>query len=477
MAWMEQIAWTAENEPIRFLSLHGGQAEFVRLLDRDALVCISGAGNGWGKSEVLAAILAAAMWPGMAPEALRIPLLQNWPYPKRARIYSTPAELSKIGALQTAIARWFPKGRYSSSSGSYGYPQVFETDGGWVLDLFSYERDASEAAGPNIGLQIFNEPPPYPIWKEAALRARAGGIMLGGMTSLNENPWIVAEVFDKADGKTVKVRYGNSCENCKTHGVNGNLEHSDIMRALDQIPDQDEREARFSGKPLTISGRIFRTFDKGVHVIPEFTPTKDHAVYQVVDPAGGKPMFVIWAAIGRDGLLTIFDEWPNYTFYGAKDPGLSPSQYRDIFKIKEAGFTVQTRIMDRHFGNTHHKPGSMTLRQDFGALGLDYHNSYQVGENKPEVQTGILEVLEWFKYDKSKPVEGTNIPRLRITKNCVNTIRGLTMWTRDPKTLQPKDDHEKDPCDCVRYLVKANPRVEEPSSWVPSSGAAYGVNT
>lgn len=446
------------------------------MLDPETLVAISGAGNGWGKSEVLAAILAAAMWPGLAPEALGVPLLREWSYPKRARIYSTPAELAQIGSLQTAIARWFPKGRYQSSSGSYGYPQVFVTDTGWVLDLFSYERDASEAAGPNIGLQVFNEPPPYALWKEAALRARAGGIILGGMTSLDENPWIVPEVFDKADGKVVKIRYGNACENCKTHGKNGNLEHAHIMRALDQVPDQDEREARFSGKPLTISGRIFRTFDKSVHVIPEFTPTRDHAVYQVVDPAGGKPMFVIWAAIGRDGQLTIFKEWPNYKFFGAKDPGLSPSGYVDLFKEMEAGFSVQTRVMDRHFGNTRHKPGSPTLRQDFAALGLEYQDSYSVGEDKPEVQTGILAVFEWLKYDKTKPVEGTNIPRLRITQDCPNTIMGLSMWGRDPKTLKPRDDFYKDPCDCARYLAKANPYVDEPSTWTPSGGGHYGVN-
>ena len=476
-AWMARVRWVSENEALKYFQPHGGQEEFIRLLDPDTLIAISGAGNGWGKSEVLAAILAATMWPGLAPEPLRVPLLQDWKYPKRARIYSTPAELAKIGSLQTAIERLFPRGRYQASSGAYGYPQVFITDSGWVLDLFSYERDASEAAGPNIGLQIFNEPPPYPIWKEAALRARAGGIILGGMTSLDENPWIVPEVFDKADGKTVKVRYGNSCENCKTHGKNGNLEHDHIMRALDQIADQDEREARFTGKPLTISGRIFRTFDKAAHVIPEFKPTKDHAVYQVVDPAGGKPLFVIYAAIGRDGMLTIFDEWPNYSFFGAKDPGLSPSQYADLFREKESGFKVQTRIMDRHFGNTHHQPGSTTLREDFGALGLDYQNSYSVGEDKPEVQTGVLEVLEWLKYDKTKPLEGTNLPRLRVTQNCKNTIQGLSMWGRDPKTLRPRDDYYKDPCDCVRYLVKASPSVEEPSTWTPGSGPSYGVNT
>lgn len=475
--FIQKVRWTQENEPIRFFQPHGGQEGFILELDPDTLVAISGAGNGWGKSEVLAAILAAAMWPALAPAPLKVPLLQEWRYPKRARIYSTPAELAAIGSLQTAIAKWFPKGRYKASNGDYGYPSVFAADTGWVLDMFSYERPAKEAAGPNIGLQIFNEPPPFPLWKEAALRARNGGIILGGMTSLDDNPWIVADVFDKADGKTIKVRYGNSCENCKQHGKNGNLEHAHIMRALDQILDADEREARFTGKPLSISGRIFRTFDRGVHVLPEFKLTAEHAVYQVVDPAGGKPLAVIYAAIDSAGFLTVFDEWPNFPFHGAKDPGLSPSQYADLFKEKESAFPrgVQTRIMDRRYGNMRHKPGATTLREDFSALGFDYQDSYSVGPDEPEVHTGIMSVFEWLKYDKSKPVDALNCPRLRITQNCANTIKSVVGWSRDPKTLKPKDDSNKDFCDDIRYLVKASPEVETVSTWKQPK-AHFGVN-
>lgn len=478
--WIARVRWTAENEAIRFFEPHGGQGEFLGLLDPDCLVCISGAGNGWGKSELLAAILAAVMWPQMAPADLRLPMLQDWKFPKQARIYSTPAELAENGSLQNAIKRLFPVGRYTASKGRYDYPSLFLTDTGWVLDLFSYERPAKEAAGPNIGIQLFNEPPPKDLWTEAIARTRAGGIILGGMTSLEDNPWIVGDVFDKADGKSIRVRYGNSCENCKTHGKNGNLEHSRIEAILAQITDPAEREARFSGRPLSLSGRIFKTFEKAIHVIaPIERVPADVSVYQVIDPAGGKPFAIIWAYADVGGNVTIFDEWPDYRFVGSKDPGLGISDYADIFKTKEAGYKVSVRIMDRHYGNTRHKPGSPTLRQDFAAhpFNLDFQNSYQVGEDKPEVQTGIIKVTEYLHFDKSKPLDSANHPKLYVTSNCRNTIESMSMWTRDPKTLKPKDDHFKDFSDCVRYLTMAGPVHEVERVWAEPESGHFGVGT
>lgn len=479
-ATLEKVRWTLENEPIRFFQPHGGQAEFLKLLDYDALFCGLGGGNGWGKSEMLAAILTVALWPAMAPASMRVPMLMDWKYPKQARIYSTPAELAENGSLQTAIARLFPKNRYVAHKGGYSYPSVFVTDTGWTLDLFSYERPAKEAAGPNIGLQIFNEPPPQDLYTEAVARTRSGGIILFGGTSLDDNPWIVGDVFDKADGKKIRMRYGNSCENCKEHGVNGNLEHSRIMAILDQIRDPAEREARFSGKPLSLSGRIFRTFDDRVHVIDEIAKVPPGvAVYQSVDPAGGKPFAVIYAYVDATGSLTIFDEWPNEQFVGMKDPGLDIQGYVDIFRTKEAGFKVQARIMDRRYGNTSHKPGSMTLRQDFAEAphNIDFANSYSVGADKEEVQTGILKVMDYLHYDKTKPIDSVNRPRLFITKNCRNTIESISKWSRDPKTLKPKDDHYKDFSDCLRYLTMANPEIETVRDWPMGGGPYHGVNT
>lgn len=471
LAWVKDLLWTAENEAIRLFEPHGGQEEFLALLDADTLLAISGAGNGWGKSELLAAIFAAAMWPAMAPEPLRLPVFQNWSFPKRARIYSTPAELAEIGSLQTAIARIFPAGRYTSSKGLYNYPQVFYADSGWVLDMFSYERPAKEAAGPNIGLQAFNEPPPEPLYKEAVARARAGGIMLGGMTSLTDEPWVVDGLFGKADGKTIKVRFGSSCENCIEHGKNGNLGHKRIIQILDQF-DPDEREARFSGRPLSLSGRIFKGFDRSVHVAAEeFQPEGDVQIGMVCDPAIGKPLALAWYFVDRANVVHFYDEWPETPFEGMKDNGYGVADYAALIRSREAGRTVHTRILDRHFGNTRRALGGKTLKAEFSEHGIEFTDSYTAEE---EVETGILKGKEYLRWDKTKPQDSLNRPRVRISPKCRNLIAALERWGRDPKTAKPLETY-KDFADLFRYVVMSNPTYDEPVSWPATSSPYYGV--
>lgn len=465
------MEWTQANEAIKLFQPHQGQEEFIKLIDGGFIV-ISGAGNSWGKSELIAAILAAAMWPSMAPDPLRIAAFQDWRFPKRARIYSGPAELEEIGSLQTAIDRLFPRGHYEVSKGRYSYPSVFHTDTGWILDLFSYERDAKEAAGPNIGLQAFNEPPPEALFKEAVPRSRSGGYIIGGFTSLLDNVWVVDGLLNKADGKNIRVRYGNSCENCKQHGVNGNLEHEQIEKSLSQC-DPDEREARFSGRPLSMSGRIFKAFDPAVHVATEeFEPPKDQpiSIGMVVDPAIGKPLAILWRYVDKTGTVNYYDEWPEFTFHGAKDSNLTVKDYAELIRARENGRTVDTRILDRHFGNTRRTLGGMTLRQEFMEQGLEFQDSYACEE---EIETGILKVKEYLRYDKSKPIDSLNRPKVRISPKCVNLIASMKMWSRDPKTEKPKEDF-KDFADLIRYDLMSNPEIETRQVW-SGTKPYYGV--
>lgn len=436
---------------------------------------ISGAGNGWGKSEIMAAIFAAAMWPTLAPPALAISALQNWPHPKRGRIYSMPAELEAIGSLQTAIKRLFPSGRYEAVKGRYSYPSVFHADNGWVMDLFSYERDHAEAAGPNIGLQGFNEPPPANLFKEAVARSRAGGYILGGFTSLLDNIWVVDGLLNKHDGKDIRVRYGSSCENCKQHGINGNLDHAQIQKVLDQF-DPDEREARFTGRPLTLSGRIFKGFDRAVHVAQdEFEPPVGATIGMAVDPAIAKPLAIIWRYIGEDGTLNYFDEWPDDSmapFEGSKDSNLTVTDYVQIIKAKEQGRVVQSRILDRHFGTARRTLGGKSLKEEFCDAGLDMFDSYQMDE---EIETGISKIKEMLRWDKTKPQDSLNRPRIRISPKCRNLIAALERWGRDPKTGKPQESY-KDFVDVLRYDVMSNPEIEVDRPWDIGSGPHYGVN-
>lgn len=434
----------------------------------------AGAGNGWGKTEIIIAALAAVVWPTLAPAAFtQHAIFANWPYPKRVRINSTPAELQEIGALQVAIKNLFPSGRYEAKRKGRPYDTEWRTDTGWVIDTFSYEQDVDEMAGPTLGLQIWNEPMPEALWREGQARLRRGGMNWSALTSLTKNPWVVDGLLNKHDGKKFITRYGSSCENCRQHGRGGHLEHDQIEMILSQFP-ADEREARFSGKPLSLSGRIFKAFDPAVHVLRgEVRIPEDAAIYQVVDPAIGKPLAVIYAYVDRAGQVVIFDEHPREQFDGSPDDNLTVTDYAGIFQRLETehGRSVDVRILDVHFGNQRRTLGGPTLFEEFAAAGLSFQDSYTMPDDA-EVETGIRKVKEYLAWNREKPRDTLNRPKLLVAERCRNTIASFSGWSRNPKTLRPLEQF-KDFADCVRYLVMDEPQVAVKRTWRQPPQARY----
>jgi hypothetical protein len=275
----------------------------------------------------------------------------------------------------------------------------------------------------------------------------------------------------------IRVIYGSTEENCIEHGVNGVIPHSAIQ-ALSDSCDPDDREARLNGKFLHLAGQIFKTFSRDIHTfkldtdLAHFLGGKE--TYHIVDPAIGKPLACIWAAIDATGTLQIYDEYPlGIEFQGMKDSNLTVQEYAELFKTKEERRPIGTRILDRHFGNVRRTLGGMTLKQEFGEFGIDFQDSYSIADASSEVETGILKVKDLLRYDKSKPIDNLNRPRLMIADHCLNTIHALERWSRDEKTGKPKENY-KDFADCVRYLAMCNPEIEPHRPW-EQKAAHYGV--
>ncbi len=290
-----------------------------------------------------------------------------------------------------------------------------------------------------------------------------------------DNVWVVDGILNKADGKNIRVRYGSSCENCKTHGVNGNLEHEQIEKVLSQY-DPDEREARFSGRPLSMSGRIYKTFDPAVHVATdEFMPPEGElvSVGMAVDPAIAKPLAILWYYVDNTGTVHFYDEHPEFDFEGAKDCNLSVKEYADLIRAQENGRKVDVRILDRHFGNVRRQLGGKTLKEEFDDVGLEFQDSYALSGD--EVETGIWKVKDYLRYDKTKKVDSLNTPKLRISPKCKNLIASFKMWGRDQKTGKPKEEF-KDFCDVLRYALMSNPEIEVARAW-NGTKPYYGVES
>lgn len=471
-----ELARRRRDERIRYFVPNGGQRRFIdELLRPGAFIVTNGSANGGGKTYVLIALLAAVAFPSLAPECFASsPMIKNWPYPKRLRICSTPAELAEIGSIQTTIKELFPKGRYEALKKGRSYPSQFVTDTGFIIDLFSYEQDAGEMAGPTLGLLAWNEPPPEDLWREGMARMRKGGIVPVCMTSLATNPWVVDGILSKANGDDIRVIYAGVEENCKQHGKNGHLEHDQIVKILDQY-DPDEREARSTGKPLSMSGRIFKRFDQAIHVVPEIIPPASGVSYGLsIDPAIGKPMYILFRYVDGAGVVHYYDEYPSdIKFQGARDSSLTLTDYAEIIRTRMQGHAFDSLILDRHFSGARRNMGGQTFLADFQEHFPEMRASYSLASD--EVETGINRIKEYLAWDQTKEISALNRPRIRISKSgCPNLVASLESWGRDPKSGKPMEDF-KDPIDALRYDLMSNPEVESARPWTANNPASYGV--
>lgn len=474
---ISQVRELRENESIRFFKPNQAQFNYIQSVgDPLGFIVIFSAGNGIGKTAATVALIAAIIWPEIAPkDVFGSFIYQNWKFPRDFRIISTPQELGEGGSIQREIAKWFPKGQYSANKNGKNYLSRYRAKD-FTVNLMSYDMAPEAFEGSTNGLVAFNEPPPRAIFNACAARMRKGGRLILPMTPLMDAAWIMDTLVSKAsDTKYIQLVSGDIEDNCIEHSKHGILKHEDIERMIKNY-DPDELEARRSGKFMHLSGTILKTFDRNIHVAKEpIDPNQSDVTHTVVcDPAIGKPCAFLWAYVDKTKTVHIYDEYPNFEFQGAKDDNLTVADYANIIRKKNEGRIVSNYILDRHFGNTRRTLGGSTLKQEFDTAGIEFQDSYSMATDV-EVETGILKIKDYLKYDKTKPMDALNRPKLIISPVCHNTITAMERWSRNPKTMDPKEEY-KDFADLVRYLVMSDPEVDRPINMSTPKMAHYGVN-
>ncbi len=482
LAWVKEVEMSRLNQPLKFLVPNGAQERAIAEVGNlENFITVLSFANGVGKTSIVFAILGAVMW-GAPTSAFDFPLYREYPsrWPKRIRIVTESELVSDMGPIQTEAAKWWPKGRYSWVKGGKQYNKFFYSDTGFFGEVMTNEQALKEFEGKTNAINVFVEPPPKLIFNACIARQRMGGLNIMDMTPLTSSAWVKDDIIDKAqveaDGKVVGKSVCISAdieENCQEHGKNGQLKHDDIQQIISRY-DPDEIEARAHGKFVHLSGRIFKTFERAVHV-REFEILTDNVSHgMVVDPAIAKPLMILWRFVDKAGVVHFYDESPDFEFHNAKDSNLTVADYVQIIKAKEEGRNIESRILDRHFGNARRTLGGKTLKEEFSDAGLDFVDSYTM-DPASEVEAGILKVKEYLKYDKTKPIDSLNRPRLVIHPRCKNLIAAFERWSRDPKTGKPLDEW-KDAIDDARYDLMSNPEVEAPHPWVEGKKPFYGVH-
>lgn len=454
-----ELQWRQKNEAFEFFSPNQKSEDFIKLCaSSNEIPVVFSAANGVSKTATVVNLLANLIWPGRN-SYFNHPRFKDWPYPKRIRYVTDPELVKDIGPFYQEVQKWWPKGRWTAEKANKGYYSQYKANG-WIIDVLTFDQDVKQFEGGTIGLIIMDEPPPQNIYNACIGRLRLGGLLLVVMTPLTHAAWFYDQVVPRIPQNIV---YADIEDACKQHGIRGHLEHEHIQKLLDNWP-QDEIEARAHGKAMYLRGLIFKTFDPQIHVLKESIKVpQGAAVYQSVDPHSDKPFASIWGMPDQRGDLYIVDEWPNEDFYKMHNCQLTVKDYARIFKDKEKGWRIERRIIDRHFAETPSVVNRRTLREEFQEeTGLYFEPSYKGGNEKEgEMDTGIIKVRDYLRYDTKNPMSVLNQPKLFINPHCTNLIKSLSRWARNPDTGKVQDDY-KDFCDTIRYLCMEDPKIYQP---------------
>lgn len=455
----KELRWRQNNELLQFYEPNKPITDLINMVGKpnsegnaSNLLYILSAANGIGKTTALVNIAGNLMF-GPQNSYFDLPLFKKWPYPKRIRFISEVSQIEEGKPLPTEIEKWWPRGRYKKFKDSKHYISRYEAKG-WVMEVMTYDQEPKQHEGQNLGMCLFNEPPPENLWTPNISRLRAGGIAIVGMTPLTSAGWFFDKVAPRHTEFTV---FADVEKACKQHGIRGHLDHDHIEKMIQEY-DPEEREARIEGKAMYLKGLIFKTFYPNVHVLRDnISVPYGASVWNAVDPHSDKPFASIWAFPDARGDIYVFDEWPNEDFYKMHNCQLTINDYKKIFADKEAGLNIHRRIIDRHFADTPTAINKRTLRQELMSIGLNYLPSYKAEE---EIDTGIEKIRRYLAYDTSKAVSSINQPKLFISPKCQNLIKSITRWSRDPNTGKVQEAY-KDFCDCLRYLLMSSPEMAD----------------
>lgn len=473
--------------PKSWPSHNPAQVRAVKEVQRGDPMTIMTFGNGTGKTHLLVSMWSALMF-GTKNPLFSQGVFKEWPkkWPKSARLCAPESLLGDEDVFQGLIRKLFPKGQYKQSKNHKNFYCSGMTNTGWSWDVMTYDQDAQQAAGETKGLLLYSEPPPRKLFNENLARLRSGGMTLMEMTPLNFAPWILDDYIDlkvlkNKDGKEIgRINHvvGDIWDNCEEN-PGGQLPREAIEIILSQYSDE-EREMREKGVFGRLQGKIFKTYDSGIHEISSLSDLGEYhsscfasgkyTLYFVTDPHDRKPFAIGWYAVFPNGDIVVMGEFPDETyplFHKISSFTWTPEVYAKMIQATEMhgfGKPAAVRWIDPNFGQTTQFATKMTIRQTWFKWGQENNYPMNCGLPNDAITDGHLAV-KYFLGDKEKGIR----PKLYVMKSCKNHIFGFTHYAYKEEKSEIKALSEapqlvyKDFMDLVRYLCIMNPRYIEPS--------------
>jgi len=435
-----------KQEKYRYYEPTGKGEQFINLVGSGKYVTsLFSAANGIGKSFLGVNMFAHLFWP-CGSQWFQNPLWKKWPYPKRARICTEPSKLTGVDSVIENLKDQFPYDGFKCEKRGKNYEFHWTTDSGWEFDIMSYDQAAKEFEGPTLGLIWFDEPPPQSIYKACISRLRKGGLTFITATPLTGSAWMYDEIIANPDREEGYRSYleADVESACIEHGIRGFLKHDDIERMVSQYDDED-KQARIKGKFQHLTGIIFKTFSRNIHVISPFQATHgEYAVYEFLDPHPRNPDAVGWYAVDRQGTKFVIDElWLKCTG--------GDKELAERIKSKASNYRIEGRFADpAAFIEDQHTESSLAMR--LAGHGLHYQEATKARE---QANRSITEALHYevIRDPDGKAEQFRKMPELYFFDTCPRHLWemehyrwqewvGRTAEDKNPKEKPvDKDDH------------------------------------
>jgi len=220
---------------------------------------------------------------------------------------------------------------------------------------------------------------------------------------------------------------------CIQHGKRGFLEHEHIENMIAQL-SEEEKEARVYGRPQHYVGRVFKMFDRKIHVIDPFhLNVEDYCIYEALDPHPRNPDAVNWLAVDKYGQKFIVDE----LYLDCN----STEELATRIKNKSSQYRLINRVIDPSaFNLDKHNGAQDSLSDKLQKYGLKY---IPASKRRSEATIRIRDSLV---YRKDLNGNFLQTPELYIFSTCERTIWEIENWRWDEnqgKTADKKDRKEK----------------------------------
>ena len=371
------------------------------------------------------------------------PKEMRYAYPIKGRIVATDYQKGVGEVIIPFLEEWLDMSLIARKiRNPLGIPVKWILKNGSVFDILTYEQSVEAFEGWKGHIAWFDEPPP----RDKYIATLRGLVDYKGrawltLTPLNQ-PWIYDEIYAKND-KRIKVVTTDMRDN--PHLT------EEAIKDFEANLTEEEKEARMHGRFMHLTGLVYKEFNPMIHVCEPIQVKASWTRYMAIDPHERMPTAVMWFAVDNNNNHYIYDElW-------LKDMDIE--QIAHAIHVQEGELLPKIRLIDPHNDKENVVAGGFNIRKELMKYGVYCERA------NSDPQLGKSRIRQALK-PRYSPILKTEIPQLRISRECRQTIYEFQHYIWDDfkrhkdehdlkDTVKKKSDHFMD---CLRYIYNWGPR-------------------